>query len=151
MAAQKVLLLAEGTALARESLMCAVNLCQRTSASLLVVNAVDCPRDHTYWIEVHRRLVNERLEEAARNIDPLLKEARAQGVAVELVRQAGRMEALLRGVAEGLEGGLLAVIAGNPEPPKAASPTFCSEPFRRLSENIQALFGCPLVAVRAKR
>jgi len=152
MAARKVLLVAEGTTLSRESLMCAVNLCLRTKATLLVLNAVPCPREHTYWMDVQRRLERDRLEEATRNIDPLLADVRSQGVEVELVRQVGETGAMLAGLAKS-EGGMLAVIAGQPEPAKARANTSAlrAEPVRRLFERIQALFGCPFVAVKARK
>jgi len=154
MTARKVLLMAEGCSLHKESLMCAVNLCKRTSATLLVVNVVDCPKEHTYWVDVHRRLVRERLEEAARNIDPLLDEARAQGVAVELVRQVGQMDAVLKELAASSANPLVAV-AGQIEPetgvPDAAAQSACAASLRRLVERIEALFGCPFVAVKARK
>jgi hypothetical protein len=152
MAARKVLLVAEGTLLARESLMCAVNLCQRTSADLLVLNVVACPKEHTYWLEVQRRLERERLEEAARNIDPLIAEAREEGVRVELVRQVGDMDAALAELAR-REAGMLAVIVGQAEPAtaRATAPRLARQPVRGLFERLEGLFGCPFVTVKARK
>ena len=153
MLARKVLLVVEGTQLNRESLMCALHLCQRTSAELLVLNVVACPQEHTYWADVHRRLVSERLSEAARRIDPLLDEVRAQGVAVELVRQAGDTEAVLGQLAQD-RGGLVAVVASQPPSParaRSAARQACAGPVRRQVARIETLFGCPLVAVKARK
>jgi nucleotide-binding universal stress UspA family protein len=149
---RKVLLVAEGTVLSKESLMCAVNLCKRTSAALLVVNVVDCPREHTYWADVHKRLVRERLDEAARNIDPLLEAARAQGIEVELVREAGDPDALLARLARS-EGSMLAALVSRetPAPVRAGIPHSYADPIRQLFERLQGLFGCPLVEVKARK
>lgn len=149
-AARKVLLVAEGTTLSKESLLCALNLCQRTCSELVVLNVVACPREHTYWADVHRRLVRERLAEAARRIDPLLEEARAQGVALTLVRREGDTESALSELARS-QGGLVAVVATEPAASPSASRARCAAPLRRAVERIQALFGCPLVAVKARK
>lgn len=149
-AAKKVLLLVEGTRLSRDSLLCAVSLCRRTSASLLVLNTVPCSPRHTYWVDVRRRLERELTDEAARHIDPLLEEARRQGIEVECRRQVGEAEGLLADLAA-QEGTMLAVVAGETEPAhvRAASPA--AHPVQRLFQRIQTLFGCPLVAVKARK